>query len=641
MAWAASRRKTTLMLTKNVFATVLLLSGLCARLASAQPYPGISIFGPESLKYKAGENYEFINPDAPVYGTMHYKGAYFTKLSPFGITGQEAPGLFDVWQPLAAKSWDDDEPFALYGVLAKDFELSDDKLQLTIRMREEAMFADGVPVTADDVIFSYELLFDPGVNPAWKLKWQKNVTRVEKVDRHTVRIHFKASRRDTPLSTLNWWSIYPKHIYGAPGKNLETDFNDVRPIGSGPWEVESYTMGQEITYRRRDDYWAKDIHELKGKDNWQRKKFEIYYDDFAKLEAVKSGQLDWIVDLPPDVFHKLGGNYFERGFLKKGAFPITRPAAMLCLPFNLRRPIWQDIELRKVIISLYDSDYISKTFHYGDRERIVSYFNNQKHLRASAGPATGEVLELLKKLARKHNDPAKGIVHVRPEAFARGPYELGTDSQGKRYPIEDLIVAASKRLDELGWTYNRKAGVRMKDGVPLKLEIINNEQEIFYFCETLCRVGINATPAKLSSMEQRGRLKNFNFDMATGWFDGRKAPGLEMARSFLSSDADIKGSGNVLGLKNPAVDELFETLATSASKETVSIYAKALDRVLCSGWYVVPLTWPKVSCAVYWDYLKQPEVYCSGLWAEYNIMGFWWIDQARYDEIKRAIKEGE
>ncbi|MDE0838434.1 MAG: ABC transporter substrate-binding protein [Kiritimatiellae bacterium] len=629
------------MLTRNVFATVILLSGLCAHQAGAETYPGISIFGPESLKYKAGENYEFINPDAPINGTLHYEGNYFTKLSPFGIMGREAPGLFDVWQPLAAKSWDDDEPFALYGVLAKDFELSDDKLQLTIRMREEAMFADGVPVTADDVIFSYELLFDPGVNPAWKLKWQKNVTRMEKVDRHTVRIHFKESRRDTPLSVLNWWSIYPKHIYGAPGKNLETDFNEVHPIGSGPWEIASYVMGQEITYRRRDDYWANDIPELKGRDNWQRKKFEIYYDDFSKLEALKSGQLDWLVDLPPDVFHQLGGDYFERGFLKKGVFPITRPAAMLCLPFNLRRSIWRDIELRKVIISLYDFDYISKTFQYGDRERIVSYFNNQKHLRASSGPATGKVLELLTELAYKHNDPTNGIVHVRPEALARGPYELGTDSQGKRYPIEDRIVAAGKRLDELGWTYNRKAGVRMKDGVPLKLEIINQEQETFYFCETLCRVGINASLAKLSPLERQGRLKNFNFDMATGWFDGRKAPGREMAKSFLSSDADIKGSANILGLKNPAVDELFKTLATSASKETVSIYAKALDRVLCSGWYVVPLTWPRNSCAVYWDYLKRPEVYCSGLWAQYNIMSYWWIDQARYDEIKRAIKAGE
>jgi microcin C transport system substrate-binding protein len=491
------------------------------------------------------------------------------------------------------------------------------------------------------VIFSYELLFDPGVNPAMKLKWQKNVTRVEKVDRHTVRIHFKESRRDTPLSVLSWWSIYPKHIYGAPGKNLETDFNDMLPIGSGRWEIESYVLGQEVVYRRRDDYWAKDIRELKGTENWQRKKYEIYFDEFSKLEALKSGQLDWLANLPPDVFDKLGGDYFDRGFLKKGTFPITRPAAMFCLPFNLRRPIWQDIELRKVIISLYDFDYINKTFKYGDSDRIVSYFNNQKHLRAESGPATGKVRALLTELANKHNDPAAGIFHVPLEALDRGPYELGTDPHGKRYPIDERIVAAATRLDELGWAYDKKAGVRMKKGVPLKLEIISDDPVTFYFCETLSRVGINASTAKLSPLEQQGRLKHFNFDMTAGWFDGRKAPGREMAKNFLSSDADVKGSANVMGLKNPAVDELFETLTTSASKETVSIYAKAVDRVLSSGWYVVPLTWPRSSCAVYWDYLKQPEVYCSGLWAQYNIMGHWWIDQERYDEIKRAIKEGK
>ncbi|MDP7024652.1 MAG: ABC transporter substrate-binding protein [Kiritimatiellia bacterium] len=630
-----------MMRTRSLFATVLLLGGLCARLASAEEYPGLSIFGPESLKYKAGENRVFINPDAPITGTMHYEGAYFTKLSPFGITGRGAPGLFNVWEPLASKSWDDDEPFALYGVLAKDFELSDDKLLLTIRMREEARFADGVPVTADDVVFSYELLFDPGVNPALKLKWQKNVVSVKKVDRLTVQIHFKESRRDTPLSVLSWWSIYPKHIYGAPGKNLETDFNDMLPIGSGPWEIESYVLGQEVTYRRRDDYWAKDIRELKGTENWKRRKFEIYYDEFSKMEALKSGQLDWLANLPPDVFAQLGGKYFDRGFIKKGVFPITRPAAMFCLPFNLRRPIWQDIELRKVIISLFDFDYINKTFKYGDHDRLISYFNNQKHLRAASGPATGKVLELLTELAKKHNDPAAGIFHVRPEAFTRGPYELGTDPHGQRYPIDERIVAAATRLDELGWAYDKKAGVRIKNGVPLNLEIIHDAPETFYFCETLSRVGIKATPAKLSPLEQQGRMKSFNFDMTAGWYDGRKAPGREMARNFLSSDADVKGSANVMGLKNPAVDELFETLATSASKETVSIYAKALDRVLSSGWYVVPLTWPRSSSAVYWDYLKQPEVYCSGLWVQYNIMAHWWIDQARYDEIKRAIKEGK
>jgi microcin C transport system substrate-binding protein len=627
----------------KIFAVAILFAGLCGPLAGGERHPGISIFGPESLKYKAGENYEFCNPDAPIEGTMHFEGEYFTKLSPFGITGKGAPGLFGMWEPLATKSWDDDEPFALYGVLAKDFEFSDDKLQLTIRMRKEAKFADGVPVTADDVLFSYNLLFDPGVNPALKLKWQKNVSKVEKIDQHTVRITFTQARRDTPLSVLSWWSIYPKHIYGAPGKNLGTDFDDVIPIGSGRWKVDSFIMGQEIVYSRRDDYWAKDIHELKGSNNWKRLKFQIYHDAFSKLEAFKSGQLDYLAELPKDVFYRMKGDYFDRGFLKKGIFPITRPAAMLCLQFNLRRPIWQDIELRKVIISLFDFDYINKSFLYGSEERIVSYFNNQKHLRAAPGPAKGKVRELLLDMARKHNDSSKGIIHVQREAFTRGPYELGTDPQGRRYPIDDRVVAAAKRLDELGWIYDKKEGVRMKEGHPLKLEMLVDKKwpAALHYCETLQRVGIKAAPANLSPMETQGRKKNFNFDMTFGWLDGRKAPGRELAKCFLSSDADTKGSANLMGLKNPAVDELFETLATSASKQTVSIYAKALDRILTSNWYVVPLTWPVNSCAVYWDYLKRPEVYCSGLWVKYNIMGYWWIDKARYDEIKDAIKAGK
>ena len=315
---------------------------------------------------------------------------------------------------------------------------------------------------------------------------------------------------------------------------------------------------------------------------------------------------------------------------------------MLCLQFNLRRPLWQDIELRKVIIALFDFDYINKSFLYGDEERLVSYFNNQEHLRAAPGPAKGKVRELLLEMARKHNDPAKGIIHVQREAFTRGPYELGTDRQGKRYSIDDRVVAAAKRLDELGWIYDAKKGVRIKDGRALKLEMLVDKKwpAALHFCETLQRVGINASPANLSPLETLGRKKNFNFDMTSGWLDGRKAPGRELARNFLSADAHVKGSGNLLGLKNPAVDELFETLATSASKETVSVYAKTLDRILTSNWYVVPLTWPVNSCAVYWDYLKLPEVYCSGLWVQYNV-GYWWFDQKRYDEIQNAIKTGK
>jgi ABC-type oligopeptide transport system substrate-binding subunit len=616
---------------------------LSAGLADAgEKYPGVSVFGPTSLKYDFGQPFLYLEPGAPVAGTLKLATSPFNKLCPFGLTGKMGP-VWGCWEVLATKSWDDDEPYALYGLLAKSFELADDKKSLVITLRPEARFSDGEPVTADDVVFSYDVLSDPGYPPGATAKW-RDISKVEKLDKHRVKLHFKKWRRDLLISTLSYWQIYPKHIYGKPGVNLAKDFLLKNPIGSGPYMVESVTMGQEITMVRNPDYWGDKLPGgapmARGFHNFKRVNYQVYFDDFSKLEAFKSGELSYVTNIRPDDFKRLGGDFFDRGLIVKEEVPWSRPAAMFCVSFNLRRPIWQDRELRKVINSLYDFDFMNKNFHYGTQDRIVSYFNNQAHLRANPGPAKGKERALLMELAKKYNTPEKD--YVPRNAFVRGPYELGTTAPGKRIPIGERITAATQRLEQLGWKWDPKKQARVKNGTTLFLEILGTDPwpDLQHFVETLRQAGIRATYTKLSKMEMDDRIKNRRFDMTVGWYDGRNAPGRELAQNFLSKDANVKSSRNVMGLTNPAVDALLEVMMTTEDIEKLSVYSRVFDRVMSANWYVVPMSWTRVKSVAYWSYLQRPKIHCSGLEPIYIINSYWYADPERLKKVEHAMETG-
>ena len=604
----------------------------------AERWHGVSVFGPEGLKYKPGEPFEYLNPDAPIAGRLRCIGRGFSKIMPFGLTGTTVQELeHHCFEALGIKSWDDDEAYSLYGLLAESFELADDNSSLIIRLRPEARFSDNHPVRAEDVIFSYELLHDPDMNPALRLHL-KHVERMVEVDELTVRVDFKHFTRSLPVYVCRM-VIFPKHVYGKAGVNLGEDFRESYPIGSGPYRVKSHVMGERVVYERRDDYWGKDLPYCKGYMNWKEIEYQVFFDVFSQYEALKSGLVDYKCYWQPDVLHRLDGEDFRKGYLKRTYFPITRPTAMKCLSFNLRRPMFQDIELRKVLVSLYDFDYINRNFAYGEAFRLVSYFHNQPQLRAAPGPATGPVREILKALAARHNTARD--TYVPDAALQRGPYEMGTDAEGTLLPIETRVYAACERLDELGWRWDPKEKVRMKDGRKLSFEIFIGGSDMFHYTEVCKMAGIDANITTLSGLERNNRLRNRAYDCMGGWYDGRKAPGRELARHFLSSEADIKGSKNVLGLKNPAVDEVLDIMSRSTDRQTLETYSKVFDRIMCSNWYVIPRYWPTRDHGVYWSYLRRPETYASGLWTHYNIWWYWWFDEERYTTIQEARKKGE
>jgi ABC-type oligopeptide transport system substrate-binding subunit len=597
---------------------------------------GVSIFGPESLKFAENEPFPYLNPKAPKGGTFKTNGGYFTKLTPFGLRGTPPPHVEELcFSTLGIKSWDDDEPYAVYGHVVQYYQLSDDKTYMDLHIRPGITFSDGKPLTAEDVLFSYRLIYLPGMKPLWKVYW-KNVKTMTKVDAMTVRVLFKNYTRDTPVQ-MSKLTIFPKHVYGIPGKDLATDFEDADPVGSGPYVIERAEKGKRIVYRRRKDYWGDRVPKSNGMYNLGRIDISVYYDDFSRLQALKSGLLDYtIINL--DDYMKFRGAYLDKGYLRKETFPVTRPSPMHAQAFNMRRPLLKDIRLRRVISSLFDFDTINRNIYYGGNIRLVSYFHLQKRLRASSGPAKGKVRDELIRLAKKYNLDGKTYVHQ--EALTRGPYELGMGSDGKRIPIEERVMAANVYLDSLGWKWDREIGARRKGEQILELEFINNTKWMSFFIDRLSQVGIKATALKAGKVEQKNRAKSYNYDLSNVWYDGRRAPGRELARHILSERADVRGTTARMGLKNPAVDEVLNTLVHIKDRDEMEIQAKVFDRIMSAGYYVVPGVWRTYDFAAFNNGLKGPKNYCSGLWFRYNVLWFWWMDPDREEAISAAKAKG-
>jgi len=614
---------------------LLLLLSLDKGLDSGEKVHGVSIFGTESLKYGEHEAFTYLNPDAPKHGTFKTTGGYFTKTTPFGIRGDAPSNIEICFDTLGLKSWDDEEPYAMYGHVVQYYELADDKMSMLLHIRPGITFSDGKPLTSEDVLFSYRLINYPGMSPKWKVYW-KTITDMVRVDDMTVKVLFSEYTPDTPvkMSTL---TVYPKHIYGIPGTDLAQDFENQLPVGSGPYVIERAEKGARTVYKRRKDYWGDQLPRSRGMFNYDRIEVSVYYDEFSMLQALKSGLIDYTA-LTLDNYMKLSGVSLDQGYLKKSTFPLTRPSAMQASIFNLRRPLLKDIRLRSVIASLYDFDCINNNVYYGTRFRLVSYFHQQPRIRASSGPAEGRVRDELLRLAEKYN--REGQMNIPLEALTRGPYEIGTDHEGKRIPIEQRVMAANLYLDELGWKWDPDVGARRQGDQILSLELLYNEPWIPFFVDRLEQVGIKAVVVNSGSVEGSSRQKSFRYDMCNAWYDGRHAPGREIAKHLLSERADVRGSTAFMGLKNPAVDDVLQQLISVTSRTEMEILSQVFDRIMCANIYLVPNTWPEDDYACYSNKLRGPESYCSGLWFVHNVLWFWWIDPDLEQSLQKAQSDG-
>ena len=555
----------------------------------AEPVHGLAMHG--QPKYPQGfSHFPYVNPNAPKGGrlALGVLGS-FDSLNPFIIRGLSASGLREyVFESLLARSGD--EPFTLYGLIAESIELPPDRAWVTFHLRPEARFADGRPITPDDVLFSQAILKEKGW-PYHRSHYGK-VAKAEKIGERSVRFTFEAAGdREVPL-LLGLMPILPRHRLDAEGFDRTTL---EPPLGSGPYSVARVDAGRSITYRRNPDWWARDLPVMRGRFNFDEVRVEYFRDASSLFEAFKAGEIDARPEDDPGRW--VEGYAFAAvndGRVIKREFVTELPSGMSALVFNTRRPAFKDPRVRRAFILLFDGEWMNRNLFSGLFKRTESFFE-RSYLSSHGRPVDARERALLA--------PFPGL--VKPEVL-EGTYRLpATEGSGDN---RANLQAAHKLLTDAG--YEQKAGQLVKAGRRLSIEFLAQtraqERLMLSFASTLGKLGIELRVRQVDSAQYNARLKSFDFDMVQWTWSASLSPGNEQVNRWSSRAADIEGSLNLAGVKNLAADAMIEALLQADSEEDFTAAVRAFDRVLISGDYAIPLFHlPKVWVA-HWSHLKFP-----------------------------------
>jgi microcin C transport system substrate-binding protein len=603
---------------------VLLLAG-----ALALPMPGaaqevivshgISSFG--DLKYPAGfAHFDYVNPDAPRGGTMSFRGQgasqTFDSLNAFILKGEAAQGLGLLYDSLLIGSAD--EPDSAYGLLAESIEYPEDRSWVIFNLRPVARFSDGEPVTAEDVVFTYEVLLEKGA-PSYRIILQ-DIESVEALGPHRVRFTFRegASKKDLP-ALAGGLSILPKHYYET------VPFEDSTlepPMGSGAYVVDRVDPGKSIRYCRRPDYWGDDLAVNIGVNNFNCYVYEYFADNNAAFEALKVGQYLF----HQEAYSALWATAYnfpaiEKGWVVRDEIPDARPSGTQGFWFNMRRPKLQDARVREAIGLMFNFEWTNETLFYGLYDRTDSFWENTATMQAEGLPEGAE----LAVLQEFRND-------LPPEIFTEPAWSPPVMST--RQLDRSALRRASQLLDEAGWTVGADGKRRNVEGQTLTVGFFDDnasfERVMNPFVQNLQRLGIEASYRQIDPAQMQQRLEDFDFDLVPGRFSMSLSPSLELRQLFGSEAAETPGSANYTGLADPVVDALIEQIIAAETRDDLEARVRALDRVLRLKQIWVPNWYSGVYRVAYWDVFGKPEVetpYARG-------DTFWWFDQEKYDTLK-------
>lgn len=562
-------------------------------------------------KYPAGfTHYNYTNPDAPKGGLIRLGGfGSFDNLNPFILKGEAADGLPLMYDTLLVGSGD--EPFTEYGLLAKTIDLPADRSWVAFDLRPEATFSDGRPVTADDIVWSFNTLKAEGA-PFYRAYYTE-VVKAEAESPTRVKFTFaEAGNRELPL-IVGQMPVLPRH-YWESKKFADTTLTS--PVGSGPYAIETFTAGRSITFRLRSDYWGRDLPVNKGRYNFGQIRYDYYRDLGVMFEAFKAGDLDFRLENSARNW-AVGYNVpaVTNGRLIKESIQHEDPQGMQGFMFNTRREIFKDVRVRRAIATLMDFEWMNANLFYGQYKRTLSYFANSD--LASSGLPEGQEMAILSAMREQV-----------PASIFTTPYTLPvTKGDGN---IRPQLAAALQLLKDAG--YAPKSGVMTSKatGTPLKFEFLLIQEDFVRvvqpFVKNLERIGIKATLRVVDSSQYINRLNDFDFDMIVTSVPNSLSPGNEQLNFWGSAFADQPGSRNYAGVKDPAVDSLIAQLIKAPDRETLVAITHALDRVLLAGWYVVPQWHLSAYRVGYWNRFSHPEI------AQKHGLGFmdtWWVDPAK------------
>ena len=585
-----------------------LVSMLVATVGLGAPVHGIALHG--QPKYGPDfPHFDYVNPNAPKGGEARFAAiGGFDTFNPFNIKGEAAAGIGQLFETLLMSSAD--EPFSEYGLIAESVDVAEDRGSVTFAIRPQAKFHDGGPITADDVLFSFETLKTKG-SPFFRL-YYANVAKAEKMGERQVKFTFApGENRELPL-IMGQMPVLAKKYW--ENRDFAATTLDV-PVGSGPYRVERFEAGRFIVYQRDGNYWGKDLPVNRGLHNIDRLRYDYYRDVVVALEAFKAGAYD--LRLENSAKQWATGYDFPaltKGLVKKETFSRQMPAGMQGFAFNLRRPLFQDPRVRQALGYAFDFEWSNRNLFYNQYTRTRSYFDNSE--LAARGLPSPEELALLEPLRKE----------LPPEVFTTvyEPPVANDDAQ-----LRANMQKALQLLQGAGWTFRDRKLVNAKTGEPFRFELLIAEptwERIgLPFARNLERLGIEMSVRSVDSAQYENRLRAFDFDVVVNVWGQSLSPGNEQREFWSSAAADQPGSRNLVGLKNPAVDRLVDQVIAAPDRPSLVTRVRALDRALQWNFLVIPHWHIPYDRVAFWDKFGYPAVTpLQGVQLD-----TWWIDPAK------------
>lgn len=616
--------------------------------AAAEFRHGLSTFG--DLKYPAGfTHFDYVNPDAPKGGKIALVGSggvtSFDTFNDFILKGDAAEGLGLLYDSLMTGSGD--EPGAAYGLVAESAELAADKRSVSFKLRPEAKFADGSPITADDVVFTFNILKEKG-HPVGYRRRLRDVTKVVALDQHTVRYEFQGQLlRDLPMIVAGL-PVLPK-AWWATRDFAQSSLE--KPLGSGPYEIATFQPGRFITYKRRPDYWAKDLPVNVGTNNFDEIRYDYFRDRQVALQNLLNGTFDFREEFTAkDWSMSYGVPAVRDGRIQRLVLPDGRPSGAQGFFLNMRRPQFADPNVRTAIGLAFDFEWSNRFLFFGLYTRTQSFFENSE-MKASGLPSPAELALL---------EPFRS--QLSPEVFGE-PF-VPPKSDGLGYNRAQM-KQASELLDNAGWKYpesggggcgffcrfqnamamSRAAPVRLRrndKGETLKVEVLlfedTFERVLLPYVANLRNLGIDANIRLVDGAQYQKRLKSFDFDIAIQRYSMGLTPGIEIVNYWGTESAKQEGSPNLAGIANPVVDALADKVMSAQSRDELVTAVRAIDRVMRAGHYWVPQWYKASHNYAFWDKFSRPASepkYSTGAPLT------WWYDADKATKLRHKTPSDE
>lgn len=579
-------------------------------------------------KYKDGfKNFDYVNPDAPKGGVVRLsaEGSY-NSLNPFLLGVVPAAGTLYLYETLMTQSAD--EPFTNYGLIADDMKIVDDGFGVIFHINPKAKFQDGTKITAKDVKFSMETMKKYNVFYA---RYWGEVKDTQILDDENVKFVLASNEnRELPM-ILGQLYVLPEHIFMQNGKNTFPDSSTKVISGSGPYKIEKYDFGKQISFVRDKNYWGNDLPVSRGFYNFDRMNFDYYKDDTVELKAFLKGDYDvrfensarrWV--------REYTGKAVDKGLIVKKTIPHHNPSGMNGIWFNTRHAIFKDIRVREALLYAFDGEWVNRNLYYSQYTRIQSHFGNSE--LAMTPKASDFDRQILKPVEK---DVEKYYPGFFEKEFAL-PRTDGKNVVGENQR-QNLIYAA-KLLKEAGYEIKDGVMTHKKTGQKLEFSLLlttnSYEKVVQFYKRTLEQIGVKMLLRVYDPTRYIAARKAYDYDAIITGLGQSLSPGNEQANYFGSADRDQPGGRNYAGTGDPVLDMLTARINNVKDREELVNMTRTLDRVLMFGYYVIPFHTNSVSRVAMWDFFKMPEITpITGA-----VFDTWWVDAAAQKKILKERK---